>query len=47
VKFDLNTAQPDNVLFTALDSFIDGINDDEEGIELKQRIKKTLTSEIS
>ncbi len=47
VKFDLNTAQPDNVLFSALDSFIDGINDDEEGIELKQRIKKTLTSEIS
>lgn len=46
VKFNLNT-QPDTVLFSALDSFIDGISDDEEGMELKQRIKESLGSEIS
>eukprot|EP00984_Skeletonema_dohrnii_P009418 scaffold3609_cov73-Skeletonema_dohrnii-CCMP3373.AAC.1 len=46
VKFDLNT-QPDTVLFSALDSFIEEISDDEEGLELKQRIKKSLGSEIS
>lgn len=46
VKFDLNT-QPDTVLFSALDSFIEEISDDEEGLELKQRIKDSLGSEIS
>ena len=46
VKFDLNT-QPDTVLFSALDSFIEEISDDEEGLELKQRIKESLGSEIS
>lgn len=45
VKFDLNT-QP-AVLFSALDSFIEEISDDEEGLELKQRIKDSLGSEIS
>lgn len=46
VKFDLNT-QPDTVLFSALDSFMDGISDDEEGMELKQLIKESLGSEIT
>jgi hypothetical protein len=46
VKFDFNT-QPDTVLFSALDSFIEDIHDDEEGRELKQRIKEALGSEIS
>ncbi len=46
VKFDLNT-QPDTVLFSALDSFIDDISDDEEGMELKQRMKESLGSEIT
>lgn len=46
VKFDLNT-QPDTILFSAMDSFIDGISDDEEGMEIKHRIKESLGSEIS
>ena len=46
VKFDFNT-QPDTVLFSALDSFIEDIHDDEEGRELKQRIKEALGSEMS
>ena len=45
VKFDFNT-QPDTVLFSALDSFIEDIHDDEEGRELKQRIKEALGSEM-
>ena len=46
VKFDLNT-QPDTVLFTALDSFIGDIRDDEEGMEVKQRMKERLGSSMS
>jgi hypothetical protein len=45
-KFDLNT-QPDIVIISALDSFIEKISDNEDGMELKQRIRDSLGSDIS
>lgn len=42
-KFDLN-AHPDYVIVKAIDSFIGGINDDEEGLKLKARIKNSFCS---
>ena len=49
-KFNLTTP-PDTVIFSALDSFIDNIasvgSEKREVMELKQRIKESLESDIS